>query len=97
MGADTLFKKVRVIKVDASQRNAMTLQYKTDGSPDAWNDGTDISNKYGSSWKGLAKKIASAHSKLRWIKLKATGNNDTEGSNHKAYAMGTIYKPKSAK
>ena len=97
MGADTLFKKVRVIKVDASNRSAMTLQYKTDDFEGSWNNGTDISNSYGSTWKGLAKKIASAHSKLRWIKLKATGNNDTAGSNHKVYAMGTIYKPKSAK
>lgn len=94
---DTILKKVKVIKVDASSRANSDIQYKTNDSNSSWNDGVDVSDKYGTNWAGNASKIETANSKVRWLKLRVTGNNDTSGSDVKAYSLGIIYRPKRPK
>ena len=96
-GNDTIFKKIRVLKLDSTSRNSVTVQYKADTAESSWEDGTDISNNYGTSWKGKAKRIASNHSKLKWFKARVTGTNTLTGSNHKGHSIGVIYKPKKPK
>ena len=67
-----------------------------DGSS-AWTAGTDVSTKFtGSNNRALTLTVADK-GKQHWVKMKATGNNDTAGSNIKAYAMSAIYKPKRPK
>ena len=95
-GTDTNYKKVRVAKFDASSRVNTDLQYKTN-DVDSWQNGTDVSDKYGSAWTGHGVKISSTYSKLRWLKLKATGDNNTVGSNIKGYSLGVVFKPKKPK
>tara|TARA_E500000305_G_scaffold17979_2_gene13232 strand:+ start:2177 stop:5923 length:3747 start_codon:yes stop_codon:yes gene_type:complete len=100
LGDGTNYKKVRVLKmdVDGMTRNNLTLQYQSDTNAD-YVDGTDVSNNYqkdGSVWKGTAKKVASADSKLRWIKAKMTGTN-SGASNNRAHNLGIVYKPKKPK
>ena len=46
---------------------------------------------------GNAIKVDSNHQKLRWIKLKVAGDNNTSSSNVRGYALGLIYKPKKPK
>ena len=97
-GNDTIFKKIRVAKVDASNRAATSLHYKTDISTEAgdWQAGTENSNNYGSAWLGKSTKIDSAHSKARWAKIKVAGTNTTT-TDFRGYSLGLIYKPKRPK
>ena len=100
LGDGTNYKKVRVLKmdVDGMNRNTLSLQYQSDTNSDYVN-GTDISDSYqksGTVWKGTAKKVASADSKLRWIKAKMTGTN-SGASNNRAHNLGIVYKPKKPK
>ena len=96
LGTDTNYKKIRVAKVDATSRAGTSLSYITDDES-SYQAGTDVSDNYGTNWTGVAKKIASNHSKLRWIKLKVEGDNNTSSSNRRAYALGLVYKPKKPK
>lgn len=97
LSGDTIHKKVRVAKLEATNRNATTLQYQSNLAEGSWQSGTDASDNYGTTWKGRALKVASNHSKLRWFKVRATGTNTITGSNHKGSAIGVIYKPKKPK
>jgi hypothetical protein len=98
-GSDTIFKKVRVAKIDASNRANTSIKYKTDISTEAsaWQDGTPNSDNYGSAWLGNSIKIDSAHSKARWAKFQLKGTNDSAGSDYKGYSLGVIFKPKRPK
>jgi len=100
LGDGTNYKKVRVLKIDVDGMNRTnhTLQYESDTNG-SYQDGTDVSNSYqkdGTSWKGTAKKLASADSKLRWIKAKITGENSGD-SNNRTHNLGIVFKPKSPK
>lgn len=95
-GTDTNYKKVRVIKIDATSRASTDITYQTNDEG-SYQAGTDVSNNYGTGWLGNAKKISSAHSKLRWLRLKASGDNNTDGSNVRGYSLGVVYKPKKPK
>ena len=93
---DMVDKKIRNLKLEASSRASTALYYKVDGSS-AWTAGTDVSTKFtGSNNRALTLTVADK-GKQHWVKMKATGNNDTAGSNIKAYAMSAIYKPKRPK
>ena len=98
-GSDTIFKKVRVAKIDASNRENTSIKYQTDISTEAsgWQAGTNNSNNYGSTWLGNSIKIDSAHSKARWAKFQLKGTNDSAGSDYKGYSLGVIFKPKRPK
>ena len=98
-GSDTIFKKVRVAKIDASNRANTSIKYQTDISTEAsgWQAGTNNSNNYGSAWLGNSIKIDSAHSKARWAKFQLKGTNDSAGSDYKGYSLGVIFKPKRPK
>ena len=65
----------------------------------AYNSGTDISTKYGTSQTQLprAVKLDSAHSKLRWIRVKATGTQNSTSSNCTVGSIGLVFKPKKPK
>ena len=96
-GEDTIVKKVRLAKLDATARNHTAIQYKSNLEDDDWHAGTNISNNYGTTWQGNAIKVDSSYSKLRWFKVKATGTNNGTGSNHKGNSIGIIYKRKKPK
>ena len=95
-GTDTNYKKVRVAKVDANSRASTTLTYITNDE-DSFQSGTDVSNNYGTDWLGNAIKLRSQDSKLRWLKLKVQGDNNTSSSNIRAHSLGVVYKPKKPK
>ena len=54
MGGDTIYKKIRVAKLDATNRNAVSIQYKANTAESDWQSGTDVSDSYGTTWKGLS-------------------------------------------
>lgn len=95
LGGDTQDKKLRNIKLEASNKAGTTLFYKVDGSSD-WTAGTDISSNFTGA-QNWVKKIASGDNKNHWIQIKATGDNDSAASDYKGYSMGVVYKPKSIK
>ena len=98
LGTDTNFKKVRVIKADGTNQANTALTYSTNFY-DSYNTGTDVSTKYGSADTQLprAVKLDSAHSKLRWLRIKATGTQNSTSSNCKVGSIGVVYKPKRPK
>ena len=96
LGTDTNYKKVRIAKIDASTRANTSIEYITNDEA-SYQDGTDVSDNYGTGWMGNAIKVDSNHQKLRWIKLKVAGDNNTSSSNVRGYALGLIYKPKKPK
>ena len=95
LGTDTNYKKVRVVKLDASSRPSTSIKYQTNDES-TYQSGTDVSNNYGSSWSGNAIKVASTYSKLRWVRLKAEGTNGST-TNVKGHSIGIVYKPKKPK
>ena len=95
LGGDTQDKKLRNIKLEASNKANTTLFYKVDGSSD-WTAGTDISSNFTGDGNWV-KKVASGDNKNHWIQIKATGDNDSAASDYKGYSMGVVYKPKSIK
>jgi hypothetical protein len=95
LGTDTNYKKVRVVKLDASSRPSTSIKYQTNDES-TYQSGTDVSNNYGSSWTGNAIKVASTYSKLRWVRLKAEGTNGST-TNVKGHSIGIVYKPKKPK
>jgi len=93
---DMIDKKIRNIKVEGSSRSLVTLKYKVDGLS-SWQGGTDISANFTGDTNS-ALKLANDHKgKQHWIKMQVAGENDTAGSNVKAYALSAIYKPKRPK
>ena len=98
LGTDTNYKKVRVVKADGTNQPNIALTYSTNFYS-AYNSGTDISTKYGSSETQLprAVKLDSAHSKLRWIRVKATGTQSSTTSNCTVGSIGIVFKPKKPK
>ena len=95
LGTDTNYKKVRVVKLDASSRPSTSIKYQTNDES-TYQSGTDVSNNYGSSWSGNAIKVASTYSKLRWLRIKAEGTNGST-TNIKGHSIGIVYKPKKPK
>lgn len=92
---DMTDKKLRNVKMEGSSRANTTLKYMVDGSS-TWQSGTDISANFTGD-QNRAVKIASADNKNHWIKLQATGDNNTSGSNVRCHALSTVYKPKRPK
>lgn len=95
LGTDTNYKKLRVIKMDANSNPSTSLSYTTN-DVSSYNSGTDVTSNYGSSWSGKAIKPSSAHSKNRWVRVKATATNGST-TNIKGHSIGIIYKPKKPK
>ena len=89
-------KKIRNLKVEGSSRSLVTLKYKVDGQGD-WQSGTDISANFTGSTNSALKLAVADKGKQHWIKMQVAGENDTSGSNIKAYALSAIYKPKRPK
>ena len=98
LGTDTNYKKVRVVKADGTNQANTTLTYSTNFYTD-YNTGTDVSTKYGSTETQLprAVKLDSAHSKLRWLRIKLTGTQNSTSSNCKTSSVGVVFKPKKPK
>lgn len=97
-GTGTNYKKVRVIKADGTNQANVALTYSTNFYS-AYNSGTDVSTKYGSTETQLprAVKLDSAHSKLRWLRIKLTGTQNSTSSNCKTSSVGVVFKPKKPK
>jgi hypothetical protein len=96
-GVDTVKKKVKVIKADATSRSLTGLTYKTNENYSSWQSGSANSDKYFATGVGKAIKIASSDAKLRWLKVRVTGDNSQSGSDVKTKVVGIVYKPKSPK
>ena len=93
---DMIDKKIRNLKVEGSSRSLVTLKYKVDGQS-AWQSGTDVSANFTGSTNSALKLAVADKGKQHWIKMQVAGENDTSGSNVKAYALSAIYKPKRPK
>ena len=98
-GASSLKKKLKNIKIDSTDSTAVAVSYKTNNNNSAWQSGTDSRSRYFASQAtgGTSIKIAPSDSKLRWVKLKVTGDNNQAGSDRLVDSIGFVYKPKRAK
>ena len=98
-GTSGLKKKLKNIKIDSTDSTAVGVTYKTNNNNSTWQSGTDARSRYfsGQATGGTAIKVATADSKIRWVKLKVTGDNNQSGSNMLVDNIGLIYKPKRAK
>tara|TARA_R110000803_G_scaffold158954_1_gene223160 strand:- start:1097 stop:4789 length:3693 start_codon:yes stop_codon:yes gene_type:complete len=98
LGAGTVIKKIKSLKIDSTTRTGVGLTYKTNDNNTAWQSGTDNSARYFNvSTEGLAKKVATNDSKVRWVQAKITGENDQSASNVLVKSLAVVYKPKRPK